>query len=78
MRAVFAGAALAAFVITPTLADYYIVQERPAPGVGVIIGGVGFGVRTEAESRMRTECRETAGTGGDTIIQERERPVERR
>jgi hypothetical protein len=40
--------------------------------------GVGFGVRTEAESRMRTECRETTGTGGDTIIQERERPVERR
>jgi hypothetical protein len=32
MRAVFAGAALAAFVITPTLADYYIVQE---PRVGV-------------------------------------------
>jgi hypothetical protein len=85
-----AGAALAAFVITPSLSDYYIVQEpttkrcriveeRPAPGVGVIIGGVGFGVRTEAESRMRTECRETTGTGGDTtIIQERERPVERR
>jgi hypothetical protein len=89
MREVLAGAALAAFVITPTLADYYIVQEpttkrcriveeRPAPGVGVIIGGVGFGVRTEAESRMRTECRETTGTSGETIIQERERPVERR
>ena len=89
MRAVLTGAALAAFIVTPTLADYYIVQEpttkrcriveeRPAPGVGVIIGGVGFGVRTEAESRMRTECRETTGTGGDTIIQERERPVERR
>jgi len=90
MRAILAGAALAAFVVTPTLADYYIVQEpttkrcriveeRPAPGVGVIIGGVGFGVRTEAESRMRTECRETTGSGGDTtIIQERERPVERR
>ena len=71
MRAVLAGAALAAFGITPSLADYYIVQapttkryriveERPAsPGVGVVIGGVGFGVRTEAESRMRTveECR---------------------
>jgi hypothetical protein len=66
MRAVLAGAALAAFVVTPTLADYYIVQEpttkrcriveeRPAPGVGVIIGGVGFGVRTEAESRMRAQ-----------------------
>ena len=51
-----------AFFVTPSLADYYIVQEpttkrcriveeRPAPGVGVMIGGVGFGVRTEAESR---------------------------
>jgi hypothetical protein len=26
MRAVLAGAALAAFVITPSLADYYIIQ----------------------------------------------------
>src|SRR6476660_610813 len=53
-------------------ANYEAVPDRrPAPGVGVIIGGVGFGVRTEAESRMRTECRETTGTGGDTtIIQE--------
>ena len=83
MRAVLAGAALAVLAVTPTLADYYIVQEpstkrcriveeRPAPGVGVIIGGVGFGVRTEAESRMRTECRE-GGTTGETIIEERER-----
>jgi hypothetical protein len=82
MRAVLSGAALAALVITPSLADYYIVQEpstkrcriveeRPAPGVGVVIGGVGFGVRTEAESRMRTECRES--TGSDVIIEERER-----
>jgi hypothetical protein len=82
MRAVLSGATLAALVITPSLADYYIVQEpstkrcriveeRPAPGVGVVIGGVGFGVRTEAESRMRTECR--ASTGSDVIIEERER-----
>jgi hypothetical protein len=85
MRAVLAGAALVAFVVTPALADYYIVQEpstkrcriveeRPAsPGIGVQIGPVGFGVRAEAESRMRTveECRET-GTGGSVIIQERE------
>jgi hypothetical protein len=27
MRAVLAGAALAAFIITPSLADYYIIQE---------------------------------------------------
>ena len=49
MRALFAAAALAAFIVTPSLADYYIVQEpttkrcriveeRPAPGVGVQIG----------------------------------------
>jgi hypothetical protein len=86
MRVILAGAALAAFVVTPTLADYYIVQEpttkrcriveeRPAsPSVGVVIGGAGFGIRTDAESRMRTveECRE-AGTGGGVTIQERER-----
>ena len=91
MRAVFAGAVVAAFIVTPGLADYYIVQEpttkrcriveeRPAPGVGVVIGGLGFGVRTEAESRMRTveECRESGTTGGGVTIQERERvPAER-
>jgi hypothetical protein len=87
MRAVLAGAALAAFIVTPGLADYYIVQEpttkrcriveeRPAPGVGVVIGGLSFGVRTEAEGRMRTVCRES-GTGGGVTIQERERVPER-
>jgi hypothetical protein len=86
MRAILAGAALAAFVITPSLADYYIIQEpttkrcriveeRSAPTVGVIIGGAGFGVRTEAEGRMRTveECRESGTTGGGVTIEERER-----
>jgi hypothetical protein len=91
MRAIFAGAALAAFVVMPGLADYYIVQEpttkrcriveeRPAsPGIGVVIGGLSFGVRSEAESRMRTveECRESGTTGGSVII-ERERAPERR
>jgi hypothetical protein len=86
MRSVLAAAALAAFVITPTLADYYIIpepttkrcrigEERPAsPSVGVLIGPGGFGVRTEAESRMRTveECRESGATGGTTVIEERE------
>jgi hypothetical protein len=86
MRAALAGAALAAFV-TPTLADYYIirepttkqcriVEERPAsPSIGVLIGPGGFGVRTEAESRMRTveECRESGTSGGTTVIEERER-----
>ena len=86
MRTVLAGAALVAFVCTPCLADYIvqesttkrcrIVEERPAsPGVGVVIGGVGFGVRTEAESRMRTveECRESGTTEGSIVIEERER-----
>jgi len=90
MRAVFAGAALAAFVVTPSLADYYIIQEpttkrcriveeRPAPGVGVVIGGLSFGVRTEAESRMRTveECRESGTTGGGVRIEEREQVPQR-
>jgi hypothetical protein len=91
MRAVLAGVALAAFVITPSLADYYIIQEpttkrcriveeRPAsPGVGIVIGGAGFGVRTEAEGRMRTveECRESGATGGDTVIEQREAPPRR-
>jgi hypothetical protein len=87
MRAVLGGIALAAFVMTPSLADYYIIQEpttkrcriveeRPAsPGVGIVIGGAGFGIRTEAESRMRTveECRESGTSGGTTVIEERER-----
>jgi hypothetical protein len=77
--------ALAAFAVvaTPAAADFYIVQnpttkrctiveQRPAPGLGVIIGGdAGFGVRVEAENRMKTieVCRET--TTGGTVIEER-------
>jgi hypothetical protein len=39
----------------PTTKRCTIVEERPASlGVGVVIGGIGFGVRTEAESRMRS------------------------
>ncbi len=87
MKAMLAGAALAAVFVTPSLADFYIVQEpttkrctiveqRPAPGVGVIIGDRGFGVRVEAESHMRTVevCREgTTGRApsGGVIIEER-------
>jgi hypothetical protein len=83
MKALLAAAAVAAFV-TPALADYYIVQEpttkrcriveeRPAPsvGVGVVIGDR-FGARLEAENRMRTVevCREST-TGGPVIREER-------
>src|SRR5215217_2759424 len=67
MKALLAGAALAAACISPALADFYIVQnpttkrctvveQRPAnPSIGVVVGGdTGFGVRTEAESRMKS------------------------
>jgi hypothetical protein len=92
MRTILAGAALAALIVTPSLADFYIIQEpttkrcriveeRPAPGIGIVIGGAGFGVRAEAESRLRTveECREVSGTtGGSTVIEERERVIRER
>jgi hypothetical protein len=87
MKALIAGAALAAMFVTTALADFYILQEpttkrcriveeRPAPGVGIIVGDRGFGVRVEAESHMRTVeiCRETTGSGGGVIIEERQRP----
>jgi len=55
----------------PTTKRCRIIEERPAPGVGPVIGGLSFGVRTEAESRMSTveECRESGTTGGGVIIQ---------
>ena len=71
---------------TPAFADFYIVQdasthrcriveERPAPSVGVVVGSP-FGARVEAESHMRTVevCREgTTGSGDDVTIERRER-----
>jgi hypothetical protein len=87
MKAIVIGAALAAFV-TPALADYYIIQEpttkrcriveeRPAPGAGIVIGEGGFGVRLEAENRMRTVevCRETTTGGPPAVIEERRERV---
>jgi hypothetical protein len=89
MKAILAGAALAAACISPALADYYIVQnpttkrctiveQRPAnPSIGVVIGGdTGFGVRTEAETRMKSVevCHESttgSGSGGAVIREER-------
>ena len=83
MKIIMVAATLTA-CITPALADYYIIQdstskrcriveERPAPGIGVVIGEGGFGVRAEAESRMRTVevCRE--GTSGGPVIREERR-----
>ena len=84
MRTILSGVALAALIATPALADFYIVQdartkecriveERPAPGLGIVIGNV-FSARVEAERHVRTVevCRETTGGrgsgGGDTVI----------
>ncbi len=64
-------------------AEYYIVQnpttrvctiteERPAPSAGIVIG-VPFGVRIEAENRMRTVKECTDSRGGVTIEERRER-----
>ena len=63
MRAILAGFALTTFFVTPTFADYYIVQEpttkrcriveeRPAPGVGVVIGGIG----SACAQKRKAEC----------------------
>ena len=77
-------AGLLALTAPAFAADYYIVQnprtkvctiteERPASGGGIVIG-VPFGVRIEAENRMRTvkECTESSTTGGATIQERRE------
>jgi hypothetical protein len=85
MKAILAGAALAAACVSPVLADFFIVQDattkrctiveqRPAPGIGVVIGDRGFGVRVEAETHMRTVevCREgTTGAREGVRIEER-------
>jgi hypothetical protein len=73
---------------TPALAaDYYIVQnpktkvctiteERPASGGGLVIGSP-FGVRIEAENRMKTvkECTESTSGQGPVIEERREERV---
>jgi hypothetical protein len=74
-------AGLMALAAPAFAAEYYIVQnpqtkvctiteQRPASGGGLVIGSP-FGVRVEAESRMKTvkECTETSGQG--PAIQER-------
>jgi len=79
-------AGLLALTAPAFAANYYIVQnprtkictiteERPASGGGIVIGAP-FGVRVEAESRMKIvkECTEsgTTGAGGATIQERRE------
>lgn len=83
MKKVLAGFVLAIAATTPALADFYIIQDsgtkrcriveqRPAPGLGVVIGDM-FAVRVEAERHMQTVevCREgTSGRGPGVIIDE--------
>jgi hypothetical protein len=91
MKAILAGAAMAAVLATPAFADFYIVQspttkrctiveQRPAPSAGVVIGSP-FGLRVEAESHMKTVevCHDaTVGRSpGGVVIEERERVRER-
>jgi hypothetical protein len=85
MKAILAGAALAATFVSPALADFFIVQDsntkrctiveqRPAPGLGIVVGDRGFGVRLEAESHLKTVevCRDaTTGERGGVRIEER-------
>jgi hypothetical protein len=85
MKAILAGAALAAAFVSPALAEFYIVQDggtkrctiveqRPAPGANVVIGDRGFGVRLEAENHMKTVevCRDaTTGARDGVRIEER-------
>jgi hypothetical protein len=81
MKALRAGAVVAALMSSSALAaEYYIVQDpttkrctiveqRPTnPGIGVVLGPLSFGVRAEAENHMRTVevCRETTGRGGSS------------
>jgi len=82
MKKIITVAGLLALATPAFAAEYYIVQnpktktciiteERPAGGGGLIIGSP-FGVRVEAENRMKTvkECTETT-TGSGPVIEER-------
>jgi hypothetical protein len=92
MKALVTGAIVAAAFVSPALADYYIVQDagtkrctiveqRPAPGLGIVVGEGGFGARLEAENRMKTVevCQDAGTTGerGGAIIERREERRER-
>jgi hypothetical protein len=90
VRAICFGMAMAAFIVTPSLADYYIVQDpttkrcrivQQRPAAPVQIGANGFAVRRQAESYMRTveKCRGTgATTNGSVRIDQRERVIRER
>ncbi len=73
-----AGPALADefyIVQNPTTKHCTITEKRPEPSAGIVIGAP-FGVRVEAENRMKTEkvCTETTtGSGGKVEERVRER-----
>lgn len=82
MYKLFVISALLAASAPAFAAEYYIVQnpatkictiteERPAPSAGLVIG-VPFGVRIEAENRMKTVKECTERRGGATIEERRE------
>jgi hypothetical protein len=75
MTASSAFAAEFFIVQNPTTKRCTIVEQRPAPGIGIVIGAP-FGVRVEAENRLKTTkvCEEgTVGGPGGVQIEERER-----
>jgi hypothetical protein len=85
MKTILASVALLTLCSVPAFADFYVIQEpatkrcriveqRPEPSIGVVIGNP-FTARVEAESHMRTVavCRDaTTGRGGAVIEQRRE------
>ena len=86
MKELFAAVALVV-TVSPAFADFYIIQEpttrrcrivetRPDPNVGVVIG-TPFDLRVEAENRMRTVevCREGTTGRGTIVAPPREREV---
>jgi hypothetical protein len=62
-------------VQNPTTKRCTIVEQRPAPGVGVVIGDRFFGVRAEAEGHMKTTkvCEEGTVGGPGVTIEESDR-----
>jgi hypothetical protein len=59
-------------VQNPTTKHCTIVEKRPETSAGLVIGAP-FGVRVEAEGRMKTvkECTESTTTGSGVRIEER-------
>jgi hypothetical protein len=89
MKKLFVAAALLVSASPVFAAEFYIVQnpttkrctiveQRPAPSAGIVIGDH-FGVRVEAETRMKTVevCKEGTVGGPGVRIEERERIRER-